>query len=223
MQKKKKNFKKSSIKNKNYLNKIKQEWFEIEKQVRTETFQLFCSTLSNNNKIYWNTWMRNKPNTFSPLTNICNLYNNQLPKTTEESLNNLADYYASVSTSSDENKLSDTAQTIVNEFHQQPIKTSSNIDDENIISYEIIEKCCTTIPTDTALEYDYISPYHIKYGGTILYQCLYIYSLIYVSSVECLPTDWTCANIFSLHKSGAKDIPSNFRPHQSHVNCNKII
>jgi exonuclease III len=197
--------------NKKHLYQMKQEWFETERQIRNENFQSFCSTLSNNNKIYLNTWMRNKPNTFTPLTNICNLQTNQLPKTTKESLDNLAQYFASVSTSSDENKLSDTAQTIVDEFHQQPIQTSSIIEDENIISYDIIEKCCTTIPTDTAMVTDYLSPYHLKYGGPILYKSLFIFfNLCFISGK--LPSDWTSANIFSLHKSGAKDIPSNFRP-----------
>jgi hypothetical protein len=116
-----------------------------------------------------------------------------------------------VSTATQENKLSDETEQTVKQFQQLPLLTSNTIDDETIIEYETIVKYCTTIPTDTALGPDNISPFHLKYGGDGLYQCLFIlFNLCFMSGI--LPLGWTSANICALHKSGIKTAPSNFRP-----------
>jgi hypothetical protein len=70
-------FKHRTNKNKFQLFKTKQQWYELEAEVRKENFTKFCSTLNKNKKIHWNTWNRNKPTTFTPLTSICDLQTGQ--------------------------------------------------------------------------------------------------------------------------------------------------
>jgi hypothetical protein len=197
--------------NRQQLKLANQNWYKTVHEVSIANYKTFCSTLNNNKKIYWKTWSKSKPSEFTPLIGICKDKSDQLPTTTEQSLQNLCDYFASVSTSTNENELSTEKQTLVNQFINQPISISSFIDDELLIEYDVIEKCCKHIPTDTALGADKTSPFHIKYGGKSLYQCFYIlFNLCFISGI--LPTDWTSANIFALHKSGDKTQPGNFRP-----------
>ena len=49
--------------------------------------------------------------------------------------------------------------------------------------------------------------------------CIYNQSL----SRECLPSDWTSANIFPLHKKGARNLPDNYRPISLTSVCCKLF
>jgi hypothetical protein len=201
----------SNMEKKQQLYLAKQQWYSIVHETSVNNFKQFCSTLNNNKKIYWNTWNRSKPSSFTPLNSICNLQTNALPTSMEQSLDNLCEYFASVSTMTSENSLSDEVKEQVNEFIQTPVSTSEILEDEGLIQLKTIIKYCNTIPTDTALGPDKVSPYHIKYGGKHLHECLYIlFNLCWISGI--LPTEFTSANIFALHKSGNKTTPGNFRP-----------
>jgi hypothetical protein len=64
---------------------------------------------------------------------------------------------------------------------------------------------------NTALGCDFLSPYLLKYGTDLLFQCLHKFFLI-TFNLGVLPSDWLRSNIFSLYKSGDKHLPENFRP-----------
>lgn len=180
------------------------------KQLRTESWNEKLKKLQaapdskSRNQVQQKMWQFLKQNDRSDLTKISNI-NNEQPESVTESLNNLAQYFATVS----QNDVKDT-QIEYNNSINNPTQEELSIDNQSI-SLETIVKYCQTIPTDTALGWDQFSPYFLKYGSGLLFRCLHLlFDVIYQRGL--LPSSWTKSDIFALHKKGDKSKPENYRP-----------
>jgi hypothetical protein len=146
------------------------------------------------------------------------------PQDRAESLNNLAKYFSDISTlapiprkeivSVASHIDSSSFSSHMQHFPSDPcLKSAPQFNSQNNepISLEQVTSYCKTMPTNTALGCDFLSPYLLKYGTDLLFQCLHKFFLI-TFNLGVLPSDWLRSNIFSLYKSGDKHLPENFRP-----------
>ena len=79
------------------------------------------------------------------------------------------------------------------------------------ISLSDVKSFCSSMPTNTALGWDFLSPFLLKNGTNLLFECLHKYFTI-IYKMGLIPSDWLLSNIFPLYKSGDKHSPENFRP-----------
>ena len=212
----------SSTSNLDRINEAKQKFYEARHKfkqgiikLRQESWSKLISQLHSGadektrNRVQWQIWKRAvKKESCADLSKINNMNTNVTPETTLDSLNNLAEYFASISTSS----LSSSSQAAIAVIssNNQNNQAENPVDDESI-TFDKIEEACLNIPTDTALGFDDFSPYFLKHGTQLLFQCLFRFlDLSYQSGF--IPHDWTRSNVFALHKSGDKHLAKNFRP-----------
>jgi hypothetical protein len=146
------------------------------------------------------------------------------PQDRAESLNNLAKYFSDISTLApiprkeivsmashiDSSSFSSHMQHFPSDPCLQSAPQFSSQNNEPI-SLEQVTSYCKTMPTNTALGCDFLSPYLLKRGTDLLFQCLHKFFLI-LFNLGVLPSEWLRSNIFSLYKSGDKHLPENFRP-----------
>ncbi|MBA3724599.1 MAG: hypothetical protein H0W89_06995 [Candidatus Levybacteria bacterium] len=184
-------------------------------QIKNENWESFSDELQDkNNKIVWSIWKRNKGRDHTPLNNIANNAG-KLPVSVNESLENLSQYYSSVSSAStastDDMILDDEiAENLSDNLTRAHLSTDQLSDAEWVIGET--RSACKYVKLNTALGPDQIHPLFLRHGSHQLHLFLtQLFNLIWSSGL--VPSSWKLANIVSLYKgSGSKTDPVNYRP-----------
>ena len=196
------------------------------RRLRSDNWSELIQKLHNpdeKNQVQWKIFNRTLGTKHSDLGQIKDPQGS-LPSNLQHSLNNLAQYFASISTQQSipsSERVAQMSHLTASEFRsslaQRPdhawFQSASQFHAHNNepISYEDVKSFCIHIPTNTALGWDFFAPHFLKRGTEALFRCLHQFFLI-TFKLGVLPSDWLRSNIFSMHKSGDKHLPENYRP-----------
>jgi len=177
------------------------------------------------NRVQWKIFKRTMGIKFSDISHIKNKQG-KLPRNTKESLDNLGEYFSSISTqqsipsselvslishSTSFEFVSLLLQQPNNPFFENSDNNAHHVFNNDPVSLADVTKFCSHIPTDTALGWDFFSPHFLKHGTDLLFMCIHKF-LDFSFKLGKLPLDWLRSNICSLYKSGDKYLPENYRP-----------
>jgi hypothetical protein len=168
-----------------------------------------ASTIDRKHKVVWSAWRRTIPSCTPPLPSFSSP-SLPYPTTPYQSLNNLADHLANVSSlPSDpafDNSMNSTVDSLLSSVHRPSLCV------ELPFSYDSLVSACIHVRHNSASGPDDISCSFVKYGGDGLYKALYLFfSLCYNHCV--LPSSFTNANVVPIYKqTGDVNDPNNYRP-----------
>ena len=183
------------------------------------------------NQVQWKIFHRTMGTSFTDITSVKNPQGKS-PDNTKEALDNAAQYFSSISSTSslapnvDENKHDNSFFQSGQDFfellssnpnHRMFRTPHENADEEenvfnnNFATREVFISYCRHLPCNTALGWDNISPYFLKHSSDNYLSTLHRF-FVQLYRFGIIPLDWTKSNIFALHKKGDKTLASNFRP-----------
>jgi hypothetical protein len=190
---------------KTQYNKCFNEWKNIIRKAKDESWHSFCNEIQNdpNGTLLWKNVKKSIPKQFGSHNSFNNI-TGCLPKDTRQSLNNITNYFIN----------SAIPKQIINNnnIHLDNIETEIDESDNWIFTVEEITETCRFYRQNTAPGPDNILPHFLKYGSELLYNALtVIFNVSWKYGI--LPQQWKDANVFAMYKQkGDIQQPSSYRP-----------
>jgi endonuclease/exonuclease/phosphatase family metal-dependent hydrolase len=178
-----------------------------------------CDSIEEKGKLVWAAWHKSIPSLSPPLSTFqTSVQNNNvaipvlqanIPLSKQQSLNNLAAHFASVSVI----PASQTSNIPNDILVHQYVQNIPQLTHATLLPFTVanIKQVCKSIK-HTAAGPDDIIPSFMKHGPNKLFEALHIlYSICYSAGI--LPTEWTDARMVAIYKQeGDKSLGSNYRP-----------
>ena len=166
-----------------------------------------CRKLSDpaNSKIFWNTFRSTLTTSSLPILNV-HPKGSPLPLSLHEAMNNLAQHFANISSSTPHNDHSyNMLNTIHEHIHDERIENEQGVLDD-LYSEEEVKVVCDNVKLQSALGPDEFSPYFLRHASPAFISAFT--SIINFSWQHgVIPVGWKDANICPLFKG--KDNPSS--------------
>jgi hypothetical protein len=180
---------------------------------KNQCWRQIADKIDDKHKIVWAKWKLTNPSNLPPLSSFstpaC-----PFPSSPQQSLDNLASHFASISTIPNDPSFDIKTDIEVNHYHSQSIPPLPFAIDLVDLPFKVedLVRQCAYVNLHTSLGPDDISPSFLRYGGDKLYECLYMFfRLCYNYGV--LPREFVSANVVPIYKeSGDKSQASNYRP-----------
>lgn len=134
------------------------------------------------------------------------------PQSPQQSLNNLAEHLARVSSLAHEPSHDADHERHVKEYLANHVLPHSNVREPPSFSLDDVSQACSRFRLNTALGSDNVSPYFLKRGGDVVHKSLYMLFSI-LSRHGMVPSSFRHGHVVTLYKGeGEVSNPNNYRP-----------